>query len=124
LTLAVAYLPTSLATVLQPVVERVSAQIREACAAAVLDGDDIVFIARASPVRVLSVDLSVGYRLPAYCTALGRALLGGLDDAALDDYLNRIDLQAVTPHTITDKAASKRPSSRIVRRGIPSSIAR
>lgn len=107
LNLAVAFLSSGLPAVLQPTVDRVSTTLHEACAAAVLDHDEIVFIARASPVRVISVDLAIGYRLPAYCTSLGRVLLGALDEAALDAYLARVTPATLTQHTITDKTVLK-----------------
>ena len=46
-----------------------------------LDGDDVVFVARSSPARMFSGGLEIGYRLPAFCTSVGRAMLGQLDDA-------------------------------------------
>src|ERR1700704_5456906 len=66
LTLAASYLRSSqVVTVLQPV----------------LDREDVVFIARGSPARVFSAGLDIGYRLPAFCTSVGRIMLGRLDDA-------------------------------------------
>ncbi|NDH44064.1 MAG: type II secretion system protein GspH, partial [Betaproteobacteria bacterium] len=54
-----------------------------------IEGDDILYIARsATTQRLISVDLSVGGRLPAYCTSMGRILLAALDDASLQDYLD------------------------------------
>lgn len=68
---------------------------------ATLEGDEILYIARsATPQRLISVDLSVGSRLPAYCTSMGRILLAALDDAALDDYLEHADLQVKTSRTV------------------------
>ncbi len=72
------------ASVMQPVVERVAAALGEACSAAVLDGPDVVFVARATPTRILSVGLELGFRLPAEASAVGRVLLAELDDDALD----------------------------------------
>ena len=56
----------------------------ESCSAAVLDGEDVTMIAHASPQRVLPVSAQIGFRLPAFATALGRVLLAALDDRALD----------------------------------------
>jgi len=102
LTLGHAYLSsTPLAVTAQPILDRLSEQLHEACSMATLEGDEILYIARsATPQRLISVDLSVGSRLPAYCTSMGRILLAGLDDSALDDYLERADLQVKTSHTI------------------------
>ena len=69
---------------------------------ATLEGDDILYIARsATTQRLISVDLSVGGRLPAYCTSMGRILLAALDDATLHDYLEHVDLQPKTSRTLT-----------------------
>ena len=67
-----------------------------------LDGDDVVFVARSSPTRVFSAGLDIGYRLPAFCTSVGRAMLGRLDDAELAARLKAMRRDAVTPQTVTD----------------------
>jgi IclR family pca regulon transcriptional regulator len=53
---------------------------------------------------VMSIGLSVGSRLPAYCTSMGRILLAALPEAELAACLNRIEIKALTPKTVTDKA--------------------
>jgi len=102
LTLGHAYLSsTPLAVSAQPYLDRMSEQLHEACNMATLEGDDILYIARsATTQRLISVDLSVGGRLPAYCTSMGRILLVALDDASLRDYLDHADLQAKTSRTL------------------------
>ncbi|MGO8919521.1 MAG: IclR family transcriptional regulator C-terminal domain-containing protein [Stellaceae bacterium] len=104
LTLASAYLASNaVSSVVQPLCERLAAEFSEACSAAVLDRDDIVMVAHASPPRFAAVAPGVGFRLPAYCTALGRVLLAALSEAALEAYLERLQPAAQTEHTITDK---------------------
>jgi IclR family pca regulon transcriptional regulator len=67
---------------------------------AVLEGDDILYIARSSTTtRVMSIDLGIGSRLPAYCTSMGRVLLAGLPDAELQAYLSRAKLTRLTSRT-------------------------
>ncbi|WP_213875128.1 IclR family transcriptional regulator [Pseudomonas sp. dw_358] len=107
LTLGHAYLSsTPLAVSSQPYLDRMSEQLHEACNMATLEDDDILYIARsATTQRLISVDLSVGGRLPAYCTSMGRILLAALDDASLDEYLERVDLQPRTSRTLVSKAA-------------------
>ena len=84
LTLAASYLRSSqVVTVLQPVLDRIAMAAQEISSLAVLDGDEVVFIARGSPARVFSAGLDIGYRLPAFCTSVGRAMLGQFDDAEL-----------------------------------------
>ncbi|AMB85834.1 IclR family transcriptional regulator [Pseudomonas agarici] len=102
LTLGHAYLSsTPLAVSAQPYLDRMSEQLHEACNMATLEGDDILYIARsATTQRLISVDLSVGGRLPAYCTSMGRILLAALDDASLQEYLDHVDLPAKTSRTL------------------------
>jgi IclR family pca regulon transcriptional regulator len=103
LTLAASYLRSSqVVTVLQPVLDRIATSAQEISSLAVLDGDEVVFIARGSPARVFSAGLDIGYRLPAFCTSVGRNLLGRLDDAELAKRLKAMRREALTPQTITD----------------------
>jgi IclR family pca regulon transcriptional regulator len=102
LTLGHAYLSsTPLAVSAQPYLDRISEQLHEACNLATLEGEQVLYIARSAiPQRLISVDLSVGSRLPAYCTSMGRILLAALDDDSLHDYLKHADLQAKTSRTL------------------------
>jgi len=66
----------------------------------VLDGDDIVYVARVPTARIMRVSINVGTRFPAYATSMGRVLLAGLDDVALEAHLDRLDLEAFTARTV------------------------
>ncbi len=90
----------SLALAAQPVLERMSAAHRESFSVATLDGDDIVYIARTSAARMMTVDLHIGSRLPAFCTSMGRVLLAHLAPDALEQYLARLVLTPFTTRTI------------------------
>jgi len=104
LTLAASYLQANpLTEILQPALERTSVVVNEACSSAVLDGDDVVMIAHASPNRLVAVSAQIGLRLPAVSSSLGRVLLAARDDYALDKYLARIKPAKLTPTTVTDK---------------------
>jgi IclR family transcriptional regulator, pca regulon regulatory protein len=104
LSLAQAFLGTdSLASLAQPILDRVSDEIQEATAVVVLDGDDVVFLARASARRILSVAVSVGSRLPAAWTASGRVLLALGDPAAAARVLGRVKPVRMTPRTLVDR---------------------
>jgi IclR family pca regulon transcriptional regulator len=96
-------LSNSISAVVRPTCERIGAEVQEACSAAVLDGQDIVMVTHASPPRFIAVGPGVGFRLPAFCTSLGRVLLAALPDDALDAYLERLDAPALTEYTVTDK---------------------
>ncbi|MBU6243949.1 MAG: IclR family transcriptional regulator [Actinomycetales bacterium] len=104
LQLGYAYLSSfSVAEVAQDHLEALADELHESCSASVLDGEDVVYVARSSTNRIMTIGLSVGARLPAYCTSMGRVLLAGLDEPELDHYLQTADLQARTDRTITDR---------------------
>ena len=103
LTLAASYLQSSqVVTVLQPVLDRIALDAQEISSLALLDGDEVVFIARGSPTRVFSAGLDIGYRLPAFCTSVGRAMLGQFSDDDLAARLAAMRREPMTPHTVTD----------------------
>ena len=103
LTLAGSYLRSNqVVAVLQPVLDRIAIAAHEISSLAVLDGDDVVFIARGSPTRIFSGGVDIGYRLPSFCTAVGRAILGRLGDTELKAKLSAMRRDALTPQTVTD----------------------
>ena len=109
LTLASAYLlSNSISDILQPAVERLTAQVGEACSAAILDGKDVIMIAHASPNRVTNLSAQIGFRLPAVSSSLGRVLLAALDDRQLDRLLAQIEPEKLTPATVVDRAELRR----------------
>jgi IclR family transcriptional regulator, pca regulon regulatory protein len=77
-------------------------QLNESCSAATLDGDEAVCVARAPGRRSMSEGVSIGSRVPAYATAIGRALLAGLTDEQLDALLTGRTFEKVTPRTATE----------------------
>ncbi len=88
-------------TLMQQLVE----QLNESCSAAVLDGEDVVYVARvATTKRIMSISLNVGTRLPAFATSLGRVLLAELAVDELDLFLSQCELDKFTQYTLTDKA--------------------
>lgn len=114
LSLGHAYLSsTPLPRLLQPVLEQVSEQTHESCSASILEGGEIVYIARAATRRIISVGLGVGSRLPAYCTSMGRVLLAALEPAELEAYLQRTPLRPLTPHTLTDPELLREELARV-----------
>ncbi|MEY9108345.1 IclR family pca regulon transcriptional regulator [Bradyrhizobium yuanmingense] len=106
LLLASAYLTSNqISTVMQPLMDGVAGKAREVCSLAVLDGEEVVFIARSSPARVFSTGLDIGYRLPAFCTSVGRVLLGRLANDELTRTVDGMKLAALTQSTLVDKSA-------------------
>lgn len=103
LQLGYAYLSSfSVAEIAQGHLEALADQLHESCSASVLDGEDVVYIARSSTNRIMTIGLSVGTRLPAYCTSMGRVLLACLDEPELERYLATANLHVRTDRTITD----------------------
>lgn len=92
----------SLWTFATPIMREVAAQLNEACNAAVLSGEEVVYVARIPGRRIVSIALDVGTRLPAYCTSMGRMLLAGLTPEELDRFLSRATIEKRTAKTITD----------------------
>lgn len=87
----------------QPSMERLVDEVHESSSMSVLDGNEIVYVARVPTSRIMTIALALGSRLPAYATSMGRVLLSGLSNAALDDYLGATRFEKLTPHTVTDK---------------------
>jgi len=104
LSLGYSYLySTPLASATQPVLERVSRLLHESCSIATLEGDSIVYVARSPVTRIMSVDLRVGSRLPAFCTSMGRVLLASFSPEKLRAYVAQLTLTRYTDHTIASK---------------------
>jgi IclR family pca regulon transcriptional regulator len=88
-----------------PHLRRLVQEVEESSSISVLEGDDVVYVARVPTRRIMSVTISIGTRFPAYATSMGRVLLAGLEDSELDSRLARADLQALTGKTITSVEA-------------------
>ena len=94
---------TSLPALAQPILEQVSEKVRESTSLSALDEDNIIYLARHTSSRVLSVGLSVGSRLPAYCTSMGRVMLADLPKKELAAYVARVKMKKWTSKTVTSK---------------------
>ncbi|GLU30107.1 IclR family transcriptional regulator C-terminal domain-containing protein [Brucella sp. NBRC 12950] len=87
--------------IVQPYLDQLSEQIHQSTSVSILDGSEIVYVARAAQQRVMSVTLMPGSRLPAYCTSMGRVLLAALPEEQAKDILMEGPLHARTPRTET-----------------------
>lgn len=104
LTLGYSYLSsTPLAVSSQPYLNNVSRALNESCSLAVMDEDEVLYIARSATSRVMSVALNAGSRLPAYCTSLGRVMLAHLEPAELDAYFAKTQLRPMTERTVVSQ---------------------
>jgi IclR family pca regulon transcriptional regulator len=88
--------------VLQPTLNRLAAQTAESFSAVVLDGDQVVIIARSGSTRVLAYGLHLGARLPAHATSTGRVLLASKTKAEFNAWMKGRELARLTAHTTID----------------------
>jgi IclR family pca regulon transcriptional regulator len=106
LTLGYAFLSSmSLPGIAGPHLERLAGEVHESSSMSVLDGGDVVYVARVPTSRIMTVSINVGTRFPAYATSMGHVLLAGLDDDALEEHLAGLDLVPLTDHTLTSVEA-------------------
>jgi IclR family transcriptional regulator, pca regulon regulatory protein len=118
LELGYAYLSSlTLPEVAQPHLEALCAEAHESCSVSVLDGTEIVYVARVATKRIMTVAISVGTRFPAYATSMGRVLLAGQPVEWLDEYLSTVELRPLTRRTITDPAKLRSTLTRIRTQG-------
>ena len=103
LELGYAYLSgLALPEVAAPHLEELVARLHESSSISVLDGHQIVYVARVPTKRIMTVAISVGTRFPAYATSMGRVLLAGLADDELDRYLAEASFERLTARTVTN----------------------
>jgi IclR family transcriptional regulator, pca regulon regulatory protein len=94
---------TPLPKIVQPYLDQLSEAVGQSASVSVLDGGEIVYIARASLRRVMSISLTTGSRLPAYCSSMGRVLLASRPEQEARDILGRGNLRPLTRYTRFEK---------------------
>jgi IclR family transcriptional regulator, pca regulon regulatory protein len=100
-----------------PFLREVAMRFNESCSAAVLSGEDVVYVARVPGRHILSVALHVGTRLPAWCTSMGRVLLSDLPLPQLDEFLATARIERNTEKSITDRRKLAAEIARIAQAG-------
>lgn len=106
-----------LTTIVQPKLTELTRELDESCNLAVLDGADIVIVARATARRLAEDYVLLGHRLPAHATSVGKVLLASpAQRTALEALLVR-PLAAMTPRTITDPAELRSELAAVARQG-------
>src|SRR6201996_5457091 len=114
LELGYAYLSSqSLPEVAQPHMEALVAAVNESSSISVLDDLEIVYVARVPTRRIMSITLTVGTRLPAFATSMGRVLLAALPEAELEERLARIEFQPLTAYTVSDAGSLREVLARV-----------
>ncbi len=102
LELGYAYLSSlSLPEVAESHLEALVNEVNESSSISVLDGHDVVYVARVPVSRIMTVSISVGTRFPAYATSMGRVLLAGLPEPELAEYLASVSMEPLTARTVT-----------------------
>ncbi|MFI7481683.1 IclR family transcriptional regulator C-terminal domain-containing protein [Kocuria sp. M1R5S2] len=107
----------SLPALAGPHLEALSAQVEESTSASVLDGHDIVYVARVSTHRIMTVSIAVGTRFPAHATSMGRVLLAGLGPEELAEYFRTARLERLTERTTVDRRALEADLHRVRAQG-------
>jgi IclR family pca regulon transcriptional regulator len=77
--------------------------VHESSSMSVLEGEDVVYVAREPTRRIMTVTIFVGTRFPAYATSMGRVLLAGLSGPELNRFLADAHLESLTENTTTDQ---------------------
>lgn len=109
LELGAAYLESmNIETLTRTFLEELARQTGDSAALTVLDGMEIVYVARASVRTLVRLEAHVGSRLPAYPTSMGRVLLAGLSAERLEAYFEEVTLAPLTDRTVTDRARLER----------------
>lgn len=118
LELGYAYLSSlSLPEVAEPHLEALVSEVNESSSVSVLDGHDVVYVARVPVSRIMTVSISVGTRFPAYATSMGRVLLAGMPESDLAAYLSAVRLEPLTARTVSSVAALRGEVSRVRSQG-------
>lgn len=101
----------------QPHLLRLAEETHESASLATLDGEDVVYIGRVPVRRIMSINISVGTRVPAHATSMGRVLLAWAAPEVVDAALHRRPLRALTPKTVTDPSALRAELGRVRKLG-------
>ena len=118
LSLGYAYIGSQqLVQVGRPYLEKVAQELQGSSSIAVLDGSDVIFVARSRPAGYLAPTFSVGSRFPAHLTAIGRVLLAALPEDQIDTYLQPHQPLAFTSVTVADKDEIRRAIAEARRNG-------
>jgi IclR family transcriptional regulator, pca regulon regulatory protein len=96
-----------------PHLERLVAEVDESSEASVLDGTDIVYVARVPSSSVITLVVNVGARMPAHATSMGKAMLAALPDDELEHYFEQVSLKPMLPRTVTDPSELREQLARV-----------
>lgn len=107
----------TLPQIAQPHLAALVERVRESASMSVLHGEEIQYIARVPTVRIMSVNITVGTRFPAYATSMGRVLLAGRPEPERAERLERTELVPLTRHTTTSRGRLMQILADVARQG-------
>ena len=90
-----------------PFLEKLGLKFGETNNLAVLDKGEVIYIDKVESSEALRMDLAIGRRVPAYCTALGKILLAGFSEEQLNQYVKRTRFAKRTPNTLSKEGLKK-----------------
>lgn len=113
-----AYLSSrSLPRIAEPHLQRLTDELHEMSSMALLEGDEIRYIAQVPGPRLISVKIPVGTRFPAHATSMGKVLLAGLAPETLEAKLGAMDLRPVTVRTVTTRESLRTELATVRKQG-------
>ena len=87
-----------------PIMQELTHELNESCSLSVLDGTDIVYVARVHTKRIMTISLAIGTRLPAYATSMGKVLLAGLPKPEALKLVDQMEFEVFTHKTLSKKS--------------------
>lgn len=88
----------------QQSMEQLVDEVKESSSMSVLDGSEIVYVARVPTTRIMTIALALGSRLPVYPTSMGRVLLAHRPDEEIEEYVSSTTFEQLTSNTVTSPA--------------------
>lgn len=107
----------ALPRVAHPHLTRLAAKVQDTCSLTVLDEFDVVYVDRVRASRLMTVNIDIGTRFPAYATSTGRVLLAALPEEMVEDYLSTLEAEPLTEMTTTSAAGLLEEITRARRSG-------
>lgn len=103
--------------IVEPFIEELSCEVKESVSVSVLDEGEVVYVSRVATSRIMTVSISVGNRMPAYCTSMGRVLLASLSVDEQRRRLATVPMTTFTKYTVTDEDAILAELAKVAKRG-------
>ena len=103
--------------VARPIMDALRDQLGESINLTIREGDEVVYIEKATPKRMIHVQQLIGARAPLHVTAVGKLMLGAGGEDAIRAYAERTNLPAYTRNTLSDAAKLRAACLEAIERG-------